>query len=425
MNEVKFFSPHLFKHDVRSNRILILVIILIMIMMANVVNLALSLMASEKIPQKVKDSQEDFFKYLAAMGAYNERVLTAAPSANAITNNNAAGADMDQLAGSAKISKLSYKDFVKADKDRLKVYEMCFDMASDNDKDGSEYTVAGFKKLIDVMKESPVSIGKYVKEFEYSFALAQSKGVFSGKKLKIDDMMKTTLEISGVSTDMVESMEEMDMTYMLNRMYFTVMGLLPLFILVVLLANTLVAGQVDNGSMAYILSTPTRRSAVTGTHIAFLVLTPLVVIGIVCAARMVSNQILYGDPRPEKTLVMYFGMYLLAQAVCGICFLGSCLFNQNRKALAFGGGITVWFFIASLLGMFGADNLVEMGVGVDKLNIFNKLTLVGLYDVEALDTVGTASVDTSFAWKLAVLAAVAAVCYIAGAARFSKKDLPL
>lgn len=93
--------------------------------------------------------------------------------------------------------------------------------------------------------------------------------------------------------------------------------------------------------------------------------------------------------------------------------------------MAFGGGLTVWFFLASLLGMFGSDDLINMGVGVEQLSIFNKLTLVGLYDINAIGTVGSSSVDYSFVWKIVVLAAIAVVCYIAGAVKFQKKDLPL
>ena len=124
-------------------------------------------------------------------------------------------------------------------------------------------------------------------------------------------------------------------------------------------------------------------------------------------------------------IALYFGMYLLAEAVGGICYMGSCLFNQSRKATAFGGGIAVWFFLASLLGMFGAEDMVNMGIGVEELGIFNKLTLVGLYDIHALSTVGSAEVDYSFVWKLCVLAGVAIVTYIIGNIRFQKKDLPL
>ena len=78
-----------------------------------------------------------------------------------------------------------------------------------------------------------------------------------------------------------------------------------------------------------------------------------------------------------------------------------------------------------MIGLFGSENMVNTGMGVEELSIFNKLTLVGLYDVDALATVGTSNVDTAFVWKLLILLAVAVVCYTIGAVRFSKKDLPL
>ena len=93
--------------------------------------------------------------------------------------------------------------------------------------------------------------------------------------------------------------------------------------------------------------------------------------------------------------------------------------------MAFGGGLTVWFFLATLLGMFGSKDMVDMGFGAEALNVFNKLTLVGLYDVNAISTVSSGDVNTDFIWKLGILAAVAVVCYTAGAVRFQKKDLPL
>ena len=49
----------------------------------------------------------------------------------------------------------------------------------------------------------------------------------------------------------------MDMMTMLNQMYFTVMGLLPIFLFIVIVANSLFVDQVDKGSVAYVLSTPT------------------------------------------------------------------------------------------------------------------------------------------------------------------------
>lgn len=183
--------------------------------------------------------------------------------------------------------------------------------------------------------------------------------------------------------------------------------------------------QVDRGSMAYILSTPTKRSAVTVTQAVFLIAAPLILVGATCAARLISSLIFYDSVEVLQTVVIYLGMYILVEAIAGICYLGSCFCNQSKKAMAFGGGLTVWFFLASLLGMFGSESMVSIGFGTDALGIFNKLTLIGLYDIESISSIGTGELDTAFIWKLAILAGIAVVCYIAGAERFKKKDLPL
>ena len=113
----------------------------------------------------------------------------------------------------------------------------------------------------------------------------------------------------------------------------------------------------------------------------------------------------YDEVNVPGMLALFGGMYVLVEAVCGICYMGSCLFSQSKKSMAFGGGLAVWFFLASMIGLFGSENMVNTGMGVEELSIFNKLTLVGLYDVNALSTVGTGQRDIPpFVWKLVVAA---------------------
>jgi hypothetical protein len=64
-------------------------------------------------------------------------------------------------------------------------------------------------------------------------------------------------------------------------------------------------------------------------------------------------------------------------------------------------------------------------MGVKELDIFNKFTIISLFDTEAIGTVGTASPDYSFVWKLLILAGIGLAGYIAGAVKFNRKDLPL
>lgn len=389
----RFFSKPLMGQTIKSNWALCLAILLIMVLLGNVMNYAMSMMATERTDVDVTEYQESFYTYLGALAAYD-----------AMTQ-----------------QELSYQDF--ADGNNEAAYEAAFELL--NMQAGMDLSTEGFQSAIEGLAQSGISLDKYVTQFEYVYALNRSQGVFDQEELTVSGMLTITLDMMGVSSEMVERMSEMDPASMMNQMYYTAMGLLPIFILIVILANSLIADQVDHGSMAYVLSTPTRRSAVAITQMVFMLVVPFLMIAVVCATRIGTSFLFYDEVNVAGMLALFGGMYILVEAVCGLCYMGSCLFLQSKKSMAFGGGLAVWFFLASMIGLFGSENMVNTGMGVEELSIFNKLTLVGLYDVDALATVGTGSVDTAFVWKLLVLAAVAIVCYAVGAVRFSQKDLPL
>lgn len=389
----RFFSKPLMGQTIKANWGLCVAILLIMILLGNVMNYAMSMMATEKSDVDVTEYQENFYTYLGALATYDT---------------------MTQ-------QELSYDDFISGDNETA--YETAFEML--NAQADMDLSTKGFQEAIDGLSQSDISLEKYVKQFEYVYALNQTNGVFDKEELTISEMLTVTLDMMGVSSDMVEKMSEMNPASMMNQMYYTAMGLLPIFILIVILANSLISSQVDRGSMAYVLSTPTKRSAVAITQMVFMIIVPLLIIAIVCATRIGTTYLFYDEVNVPGILALFGGMYILVEAVCGLCYMGSCIFSQSRKSMAFGGGLAVWFFLASMIGLFGSENMVNTGMGVEELSVFNKLTLVGLYDVDALSTVGTGSVDTAFVWKLLILLAVAIVTYAIGAVRFSKKDLPL
>jgi len=388
-----FFSAPLMKQDIKSNWALVVLIMAVMIMMSTVLNYSMSIMGTSGRTADLSDDQNAFYTYLGGLEAF------------------------DRMSG----AQLSYGDFIQAG-DKT-AYTTAFALL--NQQMGGNFSVDGFQSVIDRLKTGDVSLDTYVRQFEYNDALMQSRGCFTGESLTTQGMLTTTFAIMGIDSDRVEKMASMDSTAMINQMYYTVMGLLPIFLLIVILGNSVIASQVDKGSMAYVLSTPTKRSAVTGTQMVFMVVAPLVVLIPVCLSRIVTTGWFFGTVNGASIAALYGGMYVLVEAVAGICYMGSCLFNRSRGAMAFGGGLTVWFFLASMLGMFGSSTMTDLGMGVKELGVFNHLTLVGLYDIKALATVGTGSVDWSFLWKLGVLAAIAILCYAAGAVRFQRKDLPL
>ncbi len=389
----RLFSKPLMKQNIKSNIVLIIIITLIMVMMSAAMNFAMSKMVSDTEKVDITEYQTEFYTYLGAMANYNA------------------------MTGSA----LSYEGFISAE-DKSE-YENVFEML--NKQGDLSLSAEGFQNSIDGLETGETSVETYIRQFEYNYVLMQNKGCFTGNELNLDDMMNIMFEMMGIDIEQMETMSTMDPTAMLNQMYYTVMAILPIMILFVFLANSLVVDQVDKGSMAYVLSTPTKRSAVTGTQTLFMIIVPLIVLGIVCASRIASTKLFFGEVNAAEIVALFGGMYILVEAMAAICYMGSCIFNRSRASLAFGGGISVWFFIASLLGMFGTDMMVDMGIGVKELGNLNKATLVGLYDINAIATVGTENVDYGFVWKLIVLTVIAVVCYVVGSIRFQKKDLPL
>lgn len=389
-----FFSKPLMKQNIKSNYILVLVVTAVMCMMCIVATYAMSIIEQREAAADVEEAQEDFYSYLYVMASYNE------------------------MAGTS----LSYDDF--ADNSDRTAYEQAFTMMNQQSED-ADFSIEGLEETAELLSAGNVPIDTYVRQFEYVYALGQTPGCFSGSDLDMADMMSTMLETMGVEPEKLETLAEMDTTALFNQMDYTIMGLLPIFLFIVIVGNSVIVDQVDRGSMAYVLATPTKRSAVTNTQAIFMIVTPFLMIAATCAARLAASYAWYDNVDVKQTLIMYLGMYILVEAIAGICYLGSCIFDRSSKSMAFGGGLTVWFFLATLLGMFGSKDMVDMGFGAEALNVFNKLTLVGLYDVNAISTVSSGDVNTDFIWKLGILAAVAVVCYTAGAVRFQKKDLPL
>ena len=222
--------------------------------------------------------------------------------------------------------------------------------------------------------------------------------------------------------DALEEIGQMDMYgTLVGSIFFKMAGLLLPIIYLIMTANSLIAGQVDSGSMAYILSSSVKRRAVTFTQGVFLVGSLFLmfcctgVTSIVCLAVVdVETSLTYA-----KLLLINLGAFLVMFAMSGICFLASCWFNRSKHSMALGGGLTMFFLVATMLGLFGSPVLPSI-VRMKALNNFNYVSIISLFDVVSI-LEGT----TAFLWKLGILAAVGIVCYIVGSRKFARKDLPL
>ncbi len=236
------------------------------------------------------------------------------------------------------------------------------------------------------------------------------------------------LTAMGVDAEKLTAMSTMDIDKFIQDMYYTMAGVMLAMIYVIVTANKLVAAQVDRGSMAYVLSTPTKRSTVMWTQMLFMVLSLFGMFFITAGAGLLTQWIGYGGltwADAAQVLLLNLGGFCVMLAVSGICFMASCLFSLSKHSLAVGGSITVFFFVCKILGMFGQPDFVNLGMGVEAMNVFNYMTIVSLLDSTAIATIGTEAVSLAFLWKFAILIGIAVVTYAVGMWRFTKKDLPL
>jgi ABC-2 type transport system permease protein len=220
----------------------------------------------------------------------------------------------------------------------------------------------------------------------------------------------------------IEELGQMDLYGLIvGSIFFKMAGLLLPIIYMIMASNNLIAGQVDSGSMAYVLSTSTKRRQVTFTQGLFLSLSLLAmfvatsITSVVCFSIINVNT----DLTIGKLLLMNLGAFITLFAMSGINFLTSCYFDRSKKAMAIGGGLSMFFLVATMLGLFGSP-VIPSVVRISALNYFNYVSIISLFDVVSILDGGTAWI-----WKMAILLIIGLLGYILGDLKFKKKDLPL
>lgn len=208
----------------------------------------------------------------------------------------------------------------------------------------------------------------------------------------------------------------------IGSIFYRIAGLLLPMVFVIMTANGLLAGQVDSGSMAYTLSTPTKRRTVTVTQMSYLIVALLAMYALLTAVSVVSVWIVGGNDFAinfAEILLFNAGAFLTMFAIAGFCFMCSAIFNRTKYSLSVGGGLTIFALVCTILGLFGSG-VVPSAMRITAMDFFNYLSIITLFD-----TVSILDGTLDFLWKFGILFAVGVVTFIIGIFRFDKKDLPL
>lgn len=196
--------------------------------------------------------------------------------------------------------------------------------------------------------------------------------------------------------------------YLAGYLYGLLVFAFPM-VYAIIISHKLVAKQVDNGSFAYLLSTPNSRAKLVATQGVYGVLSIVFLFIGVSAIGVAMSHALFPQ---ALAIVPYLKLNLLTCFVnCSVfmvSFFFSCVFNESKKALAFGAGIPVGLLLMQMIG--GASK---------ELSWLKSSSLYGWYDPTAI------AQGNSILLLSLLYIAISVALFIGALLVFKRKRLPL
>ncbi len=249
------------------------------------------------------------------------------------------------------------------------------------------------------------------------------------------------LETMGFNLSRIQIMSQIDLNSIINDLVYKIAGVLLPMIYVMITANALIVNQVNSGSMAYVLSTPTSRKRVIRTTYTYMLLALFAMYAVIIVSALSSEAIAgiirintQGGTRnmiPIRTILYCVASLLSMFALTGICYGSSAFFNKSQYSLMIGGGSCVISFLCCILGLFGSKVFVSVGIGVEAMNIFNYASIFTLIDTDSISAFSRAisgqdvTISYDWIWKFGIMIVIGLLTFYIGARKFNKKDLPL
>ena len=184
-------------------------------------------------------------------------------------------------------------------------------------------------------------------------------------------------------------------------------GIIFITICAILFSNVFITNEVDRGTLAISLNTPTTRQKILLSKALVYILLLLsisIFVGILGSLSPILHDFEFDY---AKWWLLIFLWMLYSFAIGGIAFAIGCWFNKSRYTLG---------FAASVLGSFF---FLNMFAGMESFEFCKYFTLQTLFDMSAVIK------GESVIPQMIVLATIAIPFYAIGVIKFLNKDLPL
>ncbi len=162
-------------------------------------------------------------------------------------------------------------------------------------------------------------------------------------------------------------------TYLGRYLYGFIMFIFPM-IFIVMLGNRLMAKQVDNSSMAYLLTTPNSRVKIATTQALTLFINVFMLILINVIIVIITAEIAFkGHLMIGRYLGLNFVLLGALTVVSALVFLLSTIFSDASKAIGYGSGLVGLFFIMNMIKNLNTD-----------LEPFRYATILSIVDIDKI-----------------------------------------
>ena len=189
-------------------------------------------------------------------------------------------------------------------------------------------------------------------------------------------------------------------------LYGFIMILFPM-LLTIILTNGLVVKHTEKGSAVFLLSAPVKRKAIVITQMLVLITFSIALIIFTTIIGLISSSIFFpGQLHIGKFILLNVGTLGLHLFIAGLCFLASCIFNESRKSLMFGAGISVFMYVLQMVAQTG-----------DKFSFAKYFTFFTMFNPNGIVILSVTSIIT-----MVILFVCAAAFFIASVFVYDKKD---
>jgi ABC-2 type transport system permease protein len=224
----------------------------------------------------------------------------------------------------------------------------------------------------------------------------------------------------GINPDILLGLASMDGNVLVSSIFYPVVAVLMPLVYTVIVGNKLFASQIDRGSMAFILSTSIKRSKIAITQMIFIVLSLVLMFFFTAIVDVILAIIIDNSLAVDEILLLNLGLLFFSIAMGSITYMFSAIFNYSKYSLSLGGGFALLFFISKILGLFGSDLFMNMGIGIEPMGFFNKITMISLFNTTAI-----LDGSSNYIFQFIILILVSIMCFTTGGIWFTKKDIPV